>query len=90
MGFRILPESIPYLVAKGRLREAKEILQAAAKMNNVQLPPEFDLSPEDEKLLNAGVTDIPEPAPAAPGRRRSSVVDAVYAARRSSVGVAVR
>ena len=83
-----MPESVTYLIAKGRLREAKEILQAAAKLNGIRLPAEYDLSPEDEKMLSVGVTDVPEPPPQV--RRRSSVANAVYAARRSSVGVAVR
>ena len=70
-----MPETVTYLVAKGRLREAKEVLQAAAKLNGIRLPAEYDLSPEDKKMLSAGVTDVLESPTEA--RRRSS-------ARRSS------
>ena len=69
-----MPETVTYLVAKGRLREAKEVLQAAAKLNGIRLPAEYDLSPEDEKMLSAGVTDVSESPTEA---RRSSAVVAV-------------
>ena len=49
--FRIIPESIPWLVAKNRFKEAKEILKKAAKFNGIELPIEFQLSGEDTTLL---------------------------------------
>ena len=48
---RVIPESIPWLVAKNRFKEAKEILKKAAKFNGIELPKEFQLSEEEEALL---------------------------------------
>ena len=56
-------------------------------MNGVKLPPEYDLSPEDEKLLKADAVDGKRPRVL---RRQSSVANAVHLARQSSVGKAVR
>lgn len=39
--FRIIPESIPWLIAKNRIQEAKEILLTAAKRNKVKLPEKY-------------------------------------------------
>jgi len=50
----IVPESIPWLVAKRRVKEAKQILQKAAKFNGVELPAEFRLSEEEAALLQNG------------------------------------
>ena len=72
---RFLPESIPYLVARGRLREAKEVLNKAAKFNGITLPKEFQLSEEDEQLL--GDAPAPRKDSGAMQRRRSSVALAV-------------
>ena len=83
-----MPESVTYLVAKGRLREAKEILQAAAKLNGIRLPAEYDLTGEDEKLLGTGITDVPESS--GDIKCESSVVNAMYAVWRSTGGVVIR
>ncbi len=48
---RFIQESIPWLVAKGRIRQAKEILEKAANMNKVTLPDKYKLTEEEEKLL---------------------------------------
>ena len=38
---RVLEESIPWLTAKGRFSQAKEVLQRAAKFNKISLPEKF-------------------------------------------------
>ncbi len=48
---RIVSESIPWLVAKGRIREAKQILERAARWNKVQLPEKYRLTIEEERML---------------------------------------
>ena len=49
--FRLISESIPWLVAKGRIRDAKKILEKAARWNNVELPEKYRLTEEEEQLL---------------------------------------
>ena len=44
---RIIPESIPWLIAKKRTDEAKEILQRAATRNNIELPKKYRHYPKD-------------------------------------------
>ena len=39
MCFRVVPESLVWLIAKGRLTEAEKILERAATVNGKQLPP---------------------------------------------------
>jgi len=48
----IMDESMPYLVANGRIREAKLVLAKAAKFNKVKLPKEFELTEEELDILN--------------------------------------
>jgi len=48
----LMDESMPYLVAQGRFREAKQILAKAAKFNKVTLPKEFALTEEELDILN--------------------------------------
>ena len=48
---RLISESIPWLVAKGRIRDAKKILEKAARWNNVELPEKYRLTEEEEQLL---------------------------------------
>ena len=83
-----MPESVTYLVAKGRLREAKEILQAAAKLNGIRLPTEYDLTPEDEKLLGTGMTEVPDSS--GDTKCGSAVRNAMHAVWRSTGGVVIR
>ena len=64
-----MPESIPWLVAQGRIREAKQILASAARMNKVTLPKEFQLTEEDEQLL----TDKPAKEEKTAEPRRASI-----------------
>ena len=45
--YRLLPESIPWLVAMGRVAEAKTILNKAAAFNKVKLPEQFQLTEEE-------------------------------------------
>lgn len=45
--FWLLPESIPWLVAVGRVHEAKIILNKAAAFNKVKLPKRFQLTEEE-------------------------------------------
>ena len=50
---RLIPESVPWLIAKDREIEAKRILQSAARWNNVQLPEKYrPPSNDDTSLLN--------------------------------------
>lgn len=44
---RFLPESIPWLVAVGRTKEAKIILNQAANFNKVRLPKRYRLEKEE-------------------------------------------
>ena len=44
---RVIPESIPWLIAKKRIDEAKEILQRAATRNNIELPKKYRHYPKD-------------------------------------------
>ena len=44
---RIIPESIPWLIAKKRIDEAKENLQRAATRNNIELPKKYRHYPKD-------------------------------------------
>ena len=47
----VLPESIPWLIAKNRIPEAKQILAKAAKFNKIELPNEYQLTEDEKKLL---------------------------------------
>ena len=40
---RLLPESIPWLMANNKKKEAEEILHRAAKFNGITLPGEHNL-----------------------------------------------
>ena len=42
---------MPWLIANGKYREAEEILQKAAKMNNVEMPENILLTPELSAML---------------------------------------
>ena len=56
---RFISESIPWLVAKGRIRNAKKILEKAARWNNVELPEKYKLTEEEEQLLKIIVRSRP-------------------------------
>ena len=47
---RILPETIPWLIANNKTKEAEEILRKAAKLNGRELPDKMFGSPEHDKL----------------------------------------
>jgi len=51
----ISPESIPFLVARGHVLEAKKLLGKAAKFNKVELPKEYLLTEREKKLLKQGI-----------------------------------
>eukprot|EP00918_Siedleckia_nematoides_P062039 GHVU01135349.1.p1 GENE.GHVU01135349.1~~GHVU01135349.1.p1 ORF type:complete len:454 (+),score=29.38 GHVU01135349.1:32-1393(+) len=51
--FWFLPESIPWLVANGRIEEAEKIIKRAAKFNKVNLPDNILRGPEQDYMLNA-------------------------------------
>ena len=46
-----MPESIPWLVAKTRVVEAKQVLASAFRFSRVRLPLEFALTEKEEQLL---------------------------------------
>ena len=52
---RIIPESVPWLIAKNRIDEAKEIVQSAATSNNIELPKKYRL---DQKNISSAVYSI--------------------------------
>ena len=52
---RIIPESVPWLVAKNRIDEAKEIVQSAATSNKIELPKKYRL---DQKYVSSAVYSI--------------------------------
>jgi len=49
-----LPESVRWLVVKGRYAEAREGFEEAARMNNKEIPAEWLILPENEKEKEAG------------------------------------
>ena len=49
--FRILPETIPYLIANRKFREAEDIIRSAAKMNGVEMPEVIFVTPEMAEML---------------------------------------
>ena len=46
---RILPESIPWLMANGKKDEAEKVLRSAAKFNKIELPGLFSCDVYDMK-----------------------------------------
>ena len=48
---RLIPESIPWLAANGKVKEAEEILKKAARMNKVVLPDHILVEHEANTLL---------------------------------------
>ena len=50
---RILPESIPWLVANDRVVDAEKIIKRAAKFNNVNMPDKILATPEQDYMLNS-------------------------------------
>ncbi|KAI0240554.1 Organic cation transporter protein [Lamellibrachia satsuma] len=57
--FWIIPESVPWLIAKNREAEAKRILQTAARWNKVQLPEKYRPTSKDDisSVLTNGDVD---------------------------------
>ncbi|KAK2159966.1 hypothetical protein NP493_1680g00013 [Ridgeia piscesae] len=53
--FWIIPESVPWLIAKNRIDEAKEIVQSAATSNNIELPKKYR---HDQKDISSAVYSI--------------------------------
>ena len=49
--FRLVPESIPWLIAKCRHDDAYRILQRAARWNNVKIPNEAQKLKVRNKIL---------------------------------------
>ena len=49
-----LPESVRWLVVKGKYEEAREGFEEAAKMNKKEIPAEWLIIPENEKEREAG------------------------------------
>ena len=45
---RIIPESLPWLIAKNRMAEAKRVLQTAARWNKVTLPEKYRANSDDD------------------------------------------
>ena len=54
---RLIDESIPWLVAQGRYKEANKAMQRAARMNKVEIPDNV-FSAESEVFYN-GFTQTP-------------------------------
>ena len=49
---RLIPESIPWLVAMGRVEDARQIIERMAKRSNIQLPMEYRLHSTETIELN--------------------------------------
>ncbi|XP_064623696.1 organic cation transporter protein-like [Lineus longissimus] len=60
-GFWLCPESIPWLVANNRARQAEKILQKAAKINKLDLPPVILKAAKNEKIINQSDDDERSP-----------------------------
>ena len=56
MGIAVIDESPAWLAARGRGKDAKEIIMRAAKINGVTLDPNFEVAPEAEN--KAGVASL--------------------------------
>ncbi|KAH8361820.1 hypothetical protein KR200_001275, partial [Drosophila serrata] len=52
----VVPESPRWLLVKGRLDEVRRIIEAAAKFNGRQLPPDYQLSPPTQESSSQDVT----------------------------------
>lgn len=75
--FRTIPESLVWLIAKGRTAEAEAILQRAARMNGRRLPANC-LHDDVAKQETAGDRDAAEGPVTAPANQRTyTVIDLV-------------
>lgn len=57
----VIPESPRWLLIKGKITEVKKVIQAAARMNKIQLPDNLDKilrPPISEDDTNASVTEL--------------------------------
>lgn len=56
----VVPESPRWLLIKGRIPEVKKIIQAAARMNKIELPENVDklLKPPPSEGTNAAVSEL--------------------------------
>ncbi|KAH8243832.1 hypothetical protein KR032_010446 [Drosophila birchii] len=52
----VVPESPRWLLVKGRLDEVRRIIEAAAKFNGRQLPPDYQLTPPTQESSSQDVT----------------------------------
>ena len=52
--YRVLSESVPWLCANGRLKEAEAIIKKAAKFNKVTVPDRIFTTHESEDMLPDG------------------------------------
>ena len=51
---RITPESVRWLLKKGRVSEARDVLRKVARLNGKTMPDEALLLPNDEKVERLG------------------------------------
>ncbi|XP_017849314.1 organic cation transporter protein isoform X2 [Drosophila busckii] len=52
----VVPESPRWLLVKGRIEEVKRIIEAAAKFNGRQLPPDYQLTPPTQGSSSQDIT----------------------------------
>ena len=52
--FSFTPESVRWLLKKGRVSEAREVLRKVARLNGKDMPDEALLLPNDEKVERLG------------------------------------
>lgn len=72
--YRLIPESLVWLIAKGRVEEAENILQRAAKCNGKSLPRHVLSEPPPDVTSSVAKTTLSDAA-AADNQKTYTVID---------------